>query len=493
MPHHIDQAILLPGNAQGQARHLLLVGWAFLPAPGENAQADTPTTGTSIDIDISTLAGTLSYRNLRPIEDRGDVRAAFQLDGGRCGFHFVLPVDASLATHYVRITLAQNGMMRETAMAGPVIDCADPAHAARMLGIPDQNAAKFVNLLINESERLSGAIEKKSGPISLYIDPSFACNLHCPHCVSETLRAQRFRRQVLKPDMVERILARHGATLIRITFALWGEPLLNRELGSIVRRAREFGIVCETSTNLSVPLSDARIEEFLTAGFDDIRLSIDGTTQETYERYRVGGSLDLVLDNLRRLVAAKQRLGLSRPMLNFQFLEWPWNLHQLDEARALAAELGADVFYSFPGDPWRAETQTRPRIDSDDTAPFAPALKAATLASRALRSANHHVNGCDFLAHSLAINSDGAILPCCYVAEPKDMIGHADDPAEPFNTPILQRMRRFVRDLSEESQSGPSPCAGCGSLAQGHIPDQLGFDAALRILRQTGTPPPELQ
>jgi MoaA/NifB/PqqE/SkfB family radical SAM enzyme len=321
----------------------------------------------------------------------------------------------------------------------------------------------------------------------MYVDPSFNCNLHCPHCISENLRAKRFQRPVMKQDMFEHILEVYGPYLVRVTFALWGEPTLNRRLPEFVRKIKGHGAFAEMSTNLSVPLTDARLDDLVSAGFDEIRLSIDGATKAAYEIYRVGGSLELVLNNVRRMVAAKKRMGLRTPRLKWQFLEWPWNEHEIDEARRMATEIGVDLFYTIAGDPWRLDLEQRPRRPDDDAARIDPKLRQRMRDARAARLRNRHAVGCDFLDHTMAVNSDGSIHPCCYIVEPKDAVGHILDGAgeggEPFNSPAVVRLRQFVKDLAEESATGPTPCAFCGLLADGHIRDHLGLGDALTILK----------
>ncbi len=71
-------------------------------------------------------------------------------------------------------------------------------------------------------------------------------------------------------------------------------------------------------------------------------LSIDGTTQNTYECYRRRGDLGLVLDNVRRLVKEKQDTRSSTLYLVWQFLTFEHNEHQVEDAICMARELGID-------------------------------------------------------------------------------------------------------------------------------------------------------
>jgi hypothetical protein len=73
-------------------------------------------------------------------------------------------------------------------------------------------------------------------------------------------------------------------------------------------------------------------------------LSIDGASQAVYERFRKKGSLELVCDNIRKLVAARQRLGKRTPVISWQFLAFRHNWQEIPLALDLARELGVDEF-----------------------------------------------------------------------------------------------------------------------------------------------------
>jgi len=66
----------------------------------------------------------------------------------------------------------------------------------------------------------------------------------------------------------------------------WGEPLLDPNLEELVRIASARRIVTNVSSNLSLPLSDERIESLVKSGLCQLVVSLDGTSQETYQNYR---------------------------------------------------------------------------------------------------------------------------------------------------------------------------------------------------------------
>jgi MoaA/NifB/PqqE/SkfB family radical SAM enzyme len=471
----INRCLWLPSyGGSTAAGWLLCKGWFYV--------AGHP---VSVALDFERAEGEIP-RNLNfvPVSlPRPDVIAVYPDVPLQCGFDLILPVleFPRSGIHPFLIFRVNDATLKFP--IDEIEDASQPEALAAKYVLDAARQKKLENLLLNEAERLDGSTLKRSQPISLYIDPTFGCNLDCPHCLSKMLRDQHFHRKSLKPDQLEAILNRYGDTLIRVTLALWGEPLLNKRFAEIVGLCKRHSLFCETSTNLSLPLSEAAIDDIVRSGLDEMRLSIDGATQDTYARYRVNGNLDLVLRNVGRLIAAKCRFGSERPRLRWQYLLFPWNAHEKDAAAALARDLGVDEFYCFPGDPWSEPPSPGPRTDKDDGIAV-PDAGRSTHENMSVHGRNYAPTGCDFLDHTLAIHSDGTVFPCCYRVAPKDALGAWSDlQPDPFNSPRLVKLREFVGSLrAGPTIAGPSPCASCGALTRGHVEDHLDFWTALQLV-----------
>ncbi|MCR6720110.1 MAG: hypothetical protein NVV59_07350 [Chitinophagaceae bacterium] len=64
-------------------------------------------------------------------------------------------------------------------------------------------------------------------------------------------------------------------------------------------------IYTATSTNAHY-LTDENARRTIESGLDRLIISIDGTTQEVYEQYRVGGQLNKVIEGARNIVKWKK-------------------------------------------------------------------------------------------------------------------------------------------------------------------------------------------
>ena len=57
-------------------------------------------------------------------------------------------------------------------------------------------------------------------------------------------------------------------------------------------------------------VSDEMIEEIIDSGLDHMTFSVDGASQEVYEKYRVGGVYEECIESLRKLQQRKPLTSL---------------------------------------------------------------------------------------------------------------------------------------------------------------------------------------
>jgi MoaA/NifB/PqqE/SkfB family radical SAM enzyme len=419
-------------------------------------------------------------------EPRPDVAGAHPGLSENCGFDVVLRLPAAPDPAEVRLAFVAAGTPCGT-LAGPITDPLREVEAQAPT-LPPQRLRKLRNLILNERERLSHVAHVTALPVTGQIDPSFGCNLRCPLCQSHMIREQGYRLPNLKLDQLRAILDRYGDGLVRIWLSLWGEPLLNKQLAEAVRLCKAHDIWVMISSNMSVKLDEAAIEALVRSGLDTIMLSLDGATQATYQEYRREGDLGLALDNLRRLAAAKRRFGSPTPHLYWRYLEFPWNRHEIEAARRLAAEAGADEFGVEPG-VMTPETgfPLAPRR-SAPTRPVAPALLESWRGLAARQAARHRYFGCDYIYSSISINSSGLVHPCCYVVAPGDAVGDATDAVARLRNPPALRAARSAFAAVAAGAPGPvrahPPCAACPVIAScnGHVVTQTEFPQLFRYL-----------
>ena len=184
-----------------------------------------------------------------------------------------------------------------------------------------------------------------SKPKMIMIDPTNHCDLKCPLCPTG-LGDKTVDRGLMTLEQFKPIIDRLGKWLQSVNLYSWGEPLLNKSFVDMIRHtACDHEIRTVTSAHLN-HLTDEQVEGLVTSGLDKLIVSIDGATQDVYEQYRIGGNIEQVFTNMKRLVdAAKQHNSNMRVVWNFLVMKQ--NEHQIEVARERARELGVDITFSI--------------------------------------------------------------------------------------------------------------------------------------------------
>jgi len=195
--------------------------------------------------------------------------------------------------------------------------------------------------------------------------------------------------------------------LLYLIFYFQGEPYINPKFLDMVKYASEKGIYTITSTNGHF-LNKENAIKTIESGLDRMIISVDGTTQETYESYRKGGKLDVVLQGARNMVKWKREMNSKTPHLIFQFLVVKPNEHQIDEIYKLAEEIGID----------EVKLKTAQVYDYEDGNELIPTIskysrykKTATGKYKVKHNLDNH---CWKLWHACVITWDGLVVPCCF-------------------------------------------------------------------------------
>jgi len=140
-------------------------------------------------------------------------------------------------------------------------------------------------------------------PYFISIEPSSICNLKCPQCPVGEGEINR-ENEFLKDEFYRGIIDRMARSAITVNLNFQGEPLMRSNLHDWVQYAEDRGLYTVTSTN-GLYLTGEIPMRLVQSGLDRIIVSVDGTDQETYSKYRKGGKLDMVIRGIRALSDAK--------------------------------------------------------------------------------------------------------------------------------------------------------------------------------------------
>jgi radical SAM protein with 4Fe4S-binding SPASM domain len=252
-------------------------------------------------------------------------------------------------------------------------------------------------------------------PFSVAIEPTTACNLRCPECPSG-LRSFSRPTGNLKQDFFKKLIDELHKEVFYLTFYFQGEPYINPDFLEMVKYAHKKRIYTATSTNGHF-LNEENAKLTVESGLDRLIISIDGTTQDTYESYRKAGKLANVIQGAKNIVKWKKELKSKTPHIIFQFLVVKPNEHQIPEVYELAKEIGVD----------EVKLKTAQIYDFEQGNPLIPTIdkysRYAKKADGSYQIKNELLNHCWKLWHSCVITWDGTVVPCCFDKDAKHQLG----------------------------------------------------------------------
>lgn len=317
--------------------------------------------------------------------------------------------------------------------------------------IPQSEANRVVGLRSAFQSR-----EEVVKPVRIRLEASTHCQLKCPLCPTTRGATRRglgagFLRL---RDFKELLDA--NPLLQEIELSNYGEIFLNPELGEIVELGAERGVRLTAVNGVNLNwVADGVLETMVRCGFAHLRVSIDGASGTSYERYRRRGDLGRVIANLEALNAYKRVYATRLPKLTWLFIVFGHNEHEILKARAIAADLGMEFRIRLNWDdrfsPIRDPEAVRLEVESG-------------VSSRGEYQNKYGVPYNQYMCHQLwdwpQINWNGKVLGCCNNYW-RDFGGNAfkDGLVESLNT---ERIRYARSMLVGQSVPRPDiPCTTC--------------------------------
>jgi radical SAM protein with 4Fe4S-binding SPASM domain len=316
-------------------------------------------------------------------------------------------------------------------------------------------------------------------PRSLYIETTSRCNSLCETCIltfggrepQKDLGWNQFRTIVDKFPVLERVLL-HGI----------GEPLLNRELPRMISHLKMRGATVLFNSN-AITLSPKMGRALVDAGLDELRVSLDASSRDTYARIRGVDAFGRVVENLERLAALKAELATPRPMVSLWLTALKDNIDEIPGLVPLAVRTGASSIHLqrlvYNGLGIATEDQSLyGRLEARET----EMIRAADAAARAVgvgfsasgatdpevslsaSRADQPWSACRRPWSLVYITVHGNVLPCCiapWITSDYDGIILGNLYRQSLEDIWWgERYRTFRRDL--QTAAPPEPCRGCG-------------------------------
>jgi radical SAM protein with 4Fe4S-binding SPASM domain len=280
-------------------------------------------------------------------------------------------------------------------------------------------------------------------PYVFQVELTNFCNLKCPMCPHDLMT-----RSVGYMDfgLFRRVVAEVRATNPDLRLHNMGESLFHPEVGRFIRHAREQGLETVLSTNATT-LTDRKIDELIEAELSWLYVSFDGTSADTYERFRKGARYERERAKVERLLEVRDARGAKYPQVMMSCIALPGTRAEVEEFRAYW-DGRANAVRIKVADAWDGSSERIRGIVADEQPAFEPSV-------------------CRWPWQAMVVLWDGRVVPCCYDYDGKHVLGdlRRSTLAEIFNDAPMRELRRALREGRAEDVS---LCRTCPRGANAH-------------------------
>lgn len=241
-------------------------------------------------------------------------------------------------------------------------------------------------------------------PISLVVEPTNCCNLNCPFCLvgTQNIREKTDHNQMERPfgemdfSLFQHICDQAKAFGIeRMQLHFQGEPFVHPRIIDMLAFSKNRGFYVQIFTN-GLAFRDNMIDRLAQTGIDMIRFSIDGATEETYGKNRVGGNLRKVLRNMEAVARS-----CKKTTVEWQFIAMKNNEHEIPLAKEMARKLKVHFFVKT----------------------FAPTIPEL-IPKNPQYIRQYKPKPCKDIYFQTCIYWNGDVVPCCYDVEGSQIMGN---------------------------------------------------------------------
>lgn len=265
---------------------------------------------------------------------------------------------------------------------------------------------KIKNLILNYFSFLfnSKKLHSKTYPTFVSLETSAVCNLHCPECAVGQKRVTR--QPFMNIDLFKKVIDEIQDYTLQILLYFQGEPLLHPNIIEMIKYANNKNLYTYLSTNAQTLDENISIQ-IVKSQLRHIVISIDGITQQSYEQYRVGGSLEKAIQAIKYLKKEKERQYSSFPKIEIQFVVFKHNENEIKEIKTLAKEWGANCI----------SIKSAQIYNYKQKSDIIPSIKKYSryVQKNGLWQLKKNIkNRCFKSWAGAVINSEGEVLPCCF-------------------------------------------------------------------------------
>ncbi len=226
----------------------------------------------------------------------------------------------------------------------------------------------------------------KGLPNDITIELTNHCNLDCIMCP----RSKQARKVgFMDFNLFKKIIDQVAGFAELIDLDLYGESLMHPRAIDMIRYCKSKKLNTVVSTNLTYA-NKKMIEDIITSGLDQITLSLDGVTKETYEFVRRGAKFEQTMQNVKMFLDTKKQLKSETPFVSIQMIYMENTKKEAEEFLKIWEKSSANV------------VRLKPFLNLDK--------QTGHLSALTFDPSNEP---CLMLWRKLVVTWDGIVVPCC--------------------------------------------------------------------------------
>jgi MoaA/NifB/PqqE/SkfB family radical SAM enzyme len=260
-------------------------------------------------------------------------------------------------------------------------------------------------------------------PRSIQIECTTRCNLKCTMC---EISYWTEKGGDLKSENLRKMIE-HLPKLRRVDFTGVGEALMNRRFFDAIGVLKSRGLYVTLNDNFTL-MNEKAARRIVELGIDQIFLSLDGATKQTYERIRAGANFEKVIANVRRLVQIKREMKKKRPEVKINTVVCSTNYRELPAIIELAHEIGVGMVQLVNVITFEStselQTATLQREVGEKLQEARDRAKELAILVKVELFDKLPVQQCNFPWKRNFVTYDGHVHPCCYTTQNGDRKAH---------------------------------------------------------------------
>jgi MoaA/NifB/PqqE/SkfB family radical SAM enzyme len=339
----------------------------------------------------------------------------------------------------------------------------------------------LANYRLYQKEQRELPLVMKSHPIGIEIELTNRCNLACIQCL-RSLGMKPYAMGDMSFENYQRVLAQFPHVM-NLSLNGFGEAMMHRQFFEVVAYSRRERPWCKIGIYSNGMLINAeKAYRLMDCGLTELNISIDAARPDTYRKVRRGGKLDVLHQNIRTLVRAKQETRARFPMLGINFVMLNENEGELVEFVEQAADFGVDFIncITYAGYDWGFQNRRTPESYQRELDAAAKRMQELGVRCKSFPSQDlswtdpHRPFFCDFFwGNNFRVTFQGEItLGCCTPF--KEMHSYGNLLERPFGEIWNNALYQENRALAKQNHSPNAVCTSCLHFSRRFFANKAG-------------------